>query len=356
VSKVSDALREWARRKGDAAREYALAREIEDLTRQNALVKGVLIACALSEGQASAADIGAILDRRPAEVEDALNDLRRFYLVPEPTIIEDVLLFQLNPNTRSLVASLYEGTPEGKAVVGALMSLGERQRTVKEETAINAVCRQARLLVANGRQHDAEDLLLDLDRRYPNRAVIWQQWGWVYKKWRPPKLTDARDAFKRAEELGGNREDLYWHWAEVEEFRGSLADAAAIVDRGIKRLGNSVGLCLKAASVNFRLARQQLGPGLADAFLSRVVKASLEGLPLRLRPFEVTGAKDRLARLGVEAALAMEEPNIEDASIILDMWEKASPAESDIAPVRREIDSARKERERRRAVRKELSR
>src|SRR5207248_7723426 len=125
------------------------------------------------------------LARPKTDVEDALQHLQQFYLVPAPTVVEDVVLFDLNRNTRALVLEKYGQSDEAARIKGALTSLGRRERDQGENAIIAAICRQARLLSHAGRFKDAEDLLLDLDARFPNRGQVFQQLGWLYKRWEP---------------------------------------------------------------------------------------------------------------------------------------------------------------------------
>lgn len=301
VISVGDAIRQWERKGGETARSYALEREIEELTRGDRLARQVLIACALAGTPLSAAEIAILVERRTSDVEATLNDLRQFYLVPEPTVVEDVMLFDLNPNTRSLVLSQYGSHSDARQIAGALTSLGRREKRSKDEARIQAVCRQARLLGRAGRIRDAQDLLLDLDRKYPNRGEVWHVLGWLYKREQPPRVTDAVDAFARAEQLGRRRTDLYWHWAELEERYGSLANAVTVSEKGLTALGDSVSLCARAASAHISRANKQLDPERAEADLSRAIELITRGFALPLEYFEAPALKRLLGDLNAAA-------------------------------------------------------
>jgi hypothetical protein len=103
VLPLDRAVREWTERRGENAREYALEREVAELTRQGELDLDVLLACAIVGRQTSSAELAQFLGRTQSAIDEALEHLRQFYLVPQGTVVEDVVLFGLNRNTRSLV-------------------------------------------------------------------------------------------------------------------------------------------------------------------------------------------------------------------------------------------------------------
>lgn len=300
VMQVAEAIHQWERKGGETARSYALARELEELTQEDPIARKVIIACAMIGGPASAREVSVLVEREVAEVEAVLLHLRQFYLVPEPTIVEDVFLFDLNTNTRNLVLTHFSGHEDTARIGGALTSLGRREGRSRVEAQIEAACTQARLLTQSGRYQDGLDLLRDLDRKYPNRGEVWQVLGWVYKQHRPPKVIDATDAFARAEELGRTRTDLYWHWAQLEEQFGSAAAAIAVAERGLQKAGQSVSLYVRAASAHIVRAKGQLGTDAANDDLAKALELVRLGLGMQVQHFEAPGLKRVLGQLGAE--------------------------------------------------------
>ena len=188
-----------------------------------------------------------------------------------------------------------------------MTSLGRRAPKSKDETRIQVVCRQAKLLGQSGRYRDAQDLLLDLDRQYPNRGEVWQILGWTYKRQQPPKVTDAQYAFARAEQLGRRRTDLYWHWAELEEQFGSPGAAVAIAERGLTELQPSVSLNARAASARIARAQTELDFGQAEADLVRAQELIAKGFDLPLERYESPGLRRILTELSLRATRRLAE-------------------------------------------------
>src|SRR5260370_26028785 len=62
VLSVGDAIRRWEQDRGEAARAYALQREIEELSKQDDLARPVLMAFAISNFPSSAAELTQNLD------------------------------------------------------------------------------------------------------------------------------------------------------------------------------------------------------------------------------------------------------------------------------------------------------
>ena len=225
ITTVEKAIQQWESRGGEKARQYALEREIEELTRSYEFDRHVLIACALHEGPVSATELGTVLNRSQEDVEEALEHLRQFFLLPEATISEELVLFEMSRNTRALVQAIYGKTDEARKMTGAFTALGKHHKEKGEDARIGAICRHGRLVAQSGKLEESLELLQELGRRYPERPQILQQLGWIYKIWKPPQFTNAREAFARAHALGYRSIDLYWHWAELEEIDGRFKQA-----------------------------------------------------------------------------------------------------------------------------------
>jgi hypothetical protein len=50
---------------------------------------------------------------------------------------------------------------------------------------------------------EAERLLKEGLERYPNDTELISHLGWVYRKWDPPRVTDARECFHRVWQFKG---------------------------------------------------------------------------------------------------------------------------------------------------------
>ncbi len=337
VLSVGDAIRRWEQDRGEAARAYALQREIEELSKQDDLARPVLMACAVANGPVSAAELSKVLDQPSDEIEETLNHLRQFYLVPTPTQTEDVVLFDLNYNTRNLVLSQFGSSEDVRQIKGAFTSLGRLEGRRSEESKILAVCSQARLLAPLGRFVDAEKLLFELNDQFPNRGLIQQQLGWLYKRWQPsPRVTDAREAFRRAEELNVKRHDLYWHWSDLEESQGQFRASIEIAERGQIRLGDSQSLALREASA--RLLQASAYSRSQDRYsaveeLNKALKAARRGLKAPALFFESPDVKSRLFATAVRAARRLRKED--DVSYLLAEWEREMPSDQGLQQIRR---------------------
>src|SRR5207248_256577 len=145
VSGVSDAIHQWERRRGEAARRYALEREIEELTRSSRVDRDVLIACAVAGGPVTADQLCVVCNQERDEIEIALEHLRQFYLLPAPSIIEDVVWFDLNANTRAQILGQFGNSEEARRIRGAFVALGAQSQESKVDERIAAATREVRL-------------------------------------------------------------------------------------------------------------------------------------------------------------------------------------------------------------------
>ncbi len=327
VTGVGDAIHQWNHHRGDAARAYALQREIEELSHQYPSDANVLIACSECEGSASVAVLSQLLGRSEADVEDSLTHLRQFYLVPEATEIEGILQFDLTRNTRALVRDRYGKAPVAQKVRGALTALGLRPSERGEGAEIDRGCLQARLMAQVKQFRDAEHLLNELSEKYPNRPVILQVLGWLYKRWEPaPRVVDARGLFQRAHELDLDSEDLFRHWSELEEGEQQYRRAAEIGDMGVKAHPNSIGLILRAAQAHRRYAielRRELDSASSTNELDRVLELVKTGADVKARDSMGQRLKSQLFECGAKAAL--QHPSKGPGKELLGLWKRELP-------------------------------
>ena len=91
---------------------------------------------------------------------------------------------------------------------------------------------------------------------YPENADLHGQLGRVYKFWQPvPRITDARIRFSRAAELKSSKEEMYWHWAQMESNESEWTYAAAAAEKGLESMVESPRLSSIAGYACSRLAR-----------------------------------------------------------------------------------------------------
>ena len=61
--------------------------------------------------------------------------------------------------------------------------------------------------------------------------------GYLYKQWVPRRITDAREAFRRAAELRTRKRDVYFNWIRLELDAKDAAVACDAAELGFERFG-----------------------------------------------------------------------------------------------------------------------
>ena len=250
----TNAIRLWKNQQGEQARSYALRREFDMLTDS---AKKVLLACALFPGPVSLPSIQIAAEVQRDQAYSAIQELQTLFLLPRPRVTEDEPTFGLNINTRSLVVEVYGGTDLAQRVKGIIqVNLGEAQATPAQRGLIGQHIRQAVSLVKLNRHQEAESTLLHATESFPENADLHGSLGWVYKSWRPrPRYTDARNCFIRAADLKSSTQDMYWHWAGMEQAQSEWTAAALAAERGLEALPASEDLAYKAGLARSQLAK-----------------------------------------------------------------------------------------------------
>jgi tetratricopeptide (TPR) repeat protein len=249
-----EATKAWKDKVGDEARLYALGREIDLLSKKAC---EVLVAACASPGPVSYPELEAVTGLSSDVLMGALGELQRLFLVPKPTLIEGEQRYEMNLNTRALVRKLYGASDlyrrvdaAHKAVSGRLIKAGRPQ--------VAAIIRQAVFSVRNKDFRQAEQLLTKALEKFPNDADLLGFLGWVFKAWDPPRITDARENFKRAWQLKCDNEGMYKHWSRMELDLHEWTKAAESAERGLKLIPNGAQLLYYAGMARSRLGRELL--------------------------------------------------------------------------------------------------
>lgn len=248
------AIEKWAQDGGEEARRYALGREFEKLSDA---ARKVLLGCSLYPGPASLPEIRVIADLTEANCQEAMTELQNLFLVPRPRLIEEVPRFALNTNTRRLVIDVLGNSDLATRISNSINALrGDVPASHDQRRRIGQYIQQA-VSQSKLRQYEpAEATLLQALEEYPENADLHGQLGWVYKNWQPgPRITDARIRFSRAAELKSTKEDLYWHWSQMESKESEWTAAAAAAEKGLSIVDNSPRLSSMAGYACSRLAR-----------------------------------------------------------------------------------------------------
>ena len=271
---VDVSLRDWSQKKGDAAREYALRRQIDHLGRS---CGDVLIALAAANRALTPVEISNISGLTDDDSEDNLRELLRWRMVNRVTE-EAAPAYRMNGNTQRLVRRTFKDDNRVKTYSVAFASLtGERVPEAKRKAIGRIVYKtnekefregfsealdylQSKMV---GELGDSPDLFGLLGRLYSRQADegCWQK---------------ARTAFERSHKLWVGKMEPYFHWVIMEKNIADMMVSRArdgnmsneevaeqwrrcerIAEMGIDRCGPSQLLCYWAGYTASRSAKSQ---------------------------------------------------------------------------------------------------
>ena len=248
------AIEKWMNDSGEEARRYALGREFEKLSDA---ARKVLLACSMYPGPASLPEIRVIADVSEHNCEEAITELQSLFLLPRPRLIDDVPRFAINGNTRRLVIDVLGDSDLASRISNSIDNFrGDVQAGHGQRRRIGQHIRQAVSQTQLGEFEAAEATIQQALEAYPENADLHGQLGRIYKIWRPSaRVTDARIRFSRAAELKCVKEDMYWHWAQMESRESEWTSAAMAAEKGLDIIGSSARLSSAAGFARSRLAR-----------------------------------------------------------------------------------------------------
>jgi tetratricopeptide (TPR) repeat protein len=285
---MEEAIGLWSQRRGDAARRYAVEREYERLHQD---AKHLLLALSL-EGPCTSAMLAKGLDWNAERVLNALEELKLMFLVPSRKQVEDDTKLALDQNTKKLVLDVFDGTDAYRRVERQMQGARGDLRTKRsEERDVSQALRRARLLVNQCRPQEAQQFLSHLLSTYPGRADIHANLGWVYK--RGGRLTDARDEFRRAHQLGCKDRDAYWHWSELEADEEEWSASEEIADLGLRLFPGDQGLLYRKGYAVHRTAKERYFDGSEDD----AVRLSKKAMSFLEQSLNVGDASERSSNL-----------------------------------------------------------
>ena len=226
--------------------------------------RDVLRACALSDVALTADELGRVLGLANDKVIEALDELRRAYLVPSPTPGTDgTPRFLVSRNLAELVRAEVEGTPAMGTIVSALNGAIRADLDAAAQM-VDDYQRQAELLVNTREFARAEETLRSALAAHPDEPKLLSALGYVYSRWVPGRAADARTAWQRAHELGSRDRRMYLAWADFEQAHATWAKMVEVAEAGLERLGShDVALRQRAGFASSRLA-QSLRTALAS--------------------------------------------------------------------------------------------
>ena len=258
---VKEALSHWTQRKGDAARQYALRRQIEYLSNSSGSSRDVLIALAAANRALRIVEISAIAGLTDDDAEAGVRELLKWRLVTQVLDKDgDTPGFRMNNNTTRLVRQTFSRDPRTMTYVHAFKALTGERVPEAMRSAIGRIVNKVNSLLNNGDFRTAEEHLLEsMKGDLANSADLHGVLGWLYSR-HPAKryAASAQMAFQTAHRMGASKIDTYYHWANLEreiaenmietKYEASITDDAIAAQwkkhedaatKGIERCGPS---------------------------------------------------------------------------------------------------------------------
>ena len=262
---IDKAVADWIHRKGDAAREYALRRQLEHLI---GVSGDVLMAVAVSNRPLSLVEVGQVAGITDEDAEQGIKDLIKWRLLHTTTTEDSIPAFSMNANTRRLTMGTFKDHPRlqgRKASFNALT--GERIPATKRKAIAVAIAEANRILKLDGIASAADNLRSRMTGELSDAPDLHGVLGWIYSQ-ADEYVEIAREHFTTADHLGTRKVDPYYHWAQMEQriadrrvgaesTRGVLylwQAATRVVEKGLERCGNVDILCQKAGYFKSREA------------------------------------------------------------------------------------------------------
>ena len=223
---IEPAMQQWSQRKGDAAREYALRRQVEYLGHSSG---EVLMVLSIANRSLTVVEISEIAGLTDEDAEAGVMELLRWHMVNRDTPDQsETPEYMLNPNTRRLVRQTYATDYRMGGYATAFKALtGERLPETKRR-AIEKIIRDTmnldrRFGFKRALQYLNDSMIGELADAPELFAVL----GRLYSKQPDDShIESARKAFERSDQLGASKGDTYYHWCNMEK---SIAES--MIDR-----------------------------------------------------------------------------------------------------------------------------
>ena len=252
---VDQSIANWKEHGGEGARRFALGRELDML---GPVAREVLVAAAVPTSAVSLAELRRASNRPSDDVEAALVELRRLFLIPNPQLIDEVEQFSLEANARSLVLDwAARDLPDAAARIRERWKTIARSPSRGRDAAAVSLVRRAEALLAEGDLGEAEKTVLSAIGEMPETPSLHSQLGRIYARWNPPRISEARQGFRRANELGGGDPTLYRDWIAMETKAGELTLAVDAGRLGLSRHQGDAELRLRLANAEWTSGRMQ---------------------------------------------------------------------------------------------------
>jgi hypothetical protein len=257
---MKEALSAWQHRQGDAARSYALRRQLEQL---GGASPDALIAVAVANRPLTLMEVANISGTTDEDVHHALTELESWRLIERVSDKQGSAPgFDMNMNTRRLVLKTYTSDEKTARYRTAFHAITGTTMPRAMRHAIDSTMSVAKFYVL---RNDIEGAVRHVNAamtgELKHSAELHGFLGWVCSQADDKRVDDARSAFRRAHELGAKKWDTYLHWAKLEELAADAAnrsghektecsawkEAAQVAIWGVGRCGEVRILCQLAS-------------------------------------------------------------------------------------------------------------
>ena len=214
---IEEALQTWSQRKGDAAREYALRRQIQYLSHSSG---EVLIALSVANRALTIPNIAAVAGLTKDDAETGVRELLGWTIVNKVHEEErNRPAYRMNRNTCRLVQKTFVEDPRSRTFTAAFGALtGKRVPEARRAATARIVRRTTEILRTESFGAAERHLRDSMTGELANSSDLFGVLGWLYSKQEPRTeyAALAREAFQKAHALGSRKVDTYYHWAELE--------------------------------------------------------------------------------------------------------------------------------------------
>ena len=228
---VKEAMEDWSQKKGDAAREYALRRQVEYLGHSSG---EVLIALSVANKALLPQEISSIAGLTDGDAQGGLRELLQWRMVYQVTEDDSSSpAYRMNANTSRLVQQTFRDDGRLRTYSAAFRALtGERVPEAKR-IAIGKIVIRTKELSRTSFERARDVLLESMTGELAESSDLFGVLGWLYSNQQPieeyAKL--AQKAFERSHYLGSARVDPYYHWATMGEKRRRVDDRKGLRSR-----------------------------------------------------------------------------------------------------------------------------
>ena len=306
---IDRAIGLWAEKRGTEARKYAIQREYDQLDDD---AKQVLLALTI-QGPCSADDVLRGLDWQSERLADAMQQLRKMFLVPTTKASMNAQLLALNRNVQILVSEVFRDSENYRRTERTMKAAAGKLKTKQSENEkVSRILSRARLLANQYRVAEAEAEVQTALMEYSGRADIHATIAWLQKK--NNDFASARMNFNRAHELGCNERDAYWHWADLEAANNEWKASATAAELGIQKFGDEQGLLFRLGYALHRRGREFIleGDSSAGTKLCGKAKEKLE----RARDIHNSEERNYTLRNQIYRAIALNLEALSDGGAL----------------------------------------